>query len=461
MPILGTFIVPHPPLIVSEIGRGQQNKIQKTIDAYKQVAQLIANMKPDTIIFTTPHSDSYADYFHISSGKTASGSFKDFGAPQVNFTVNYADDLTQIISSLATAAGIPAGTLGERNKTLDHGTMVPLYFINQAYQNYNIVRISLSGLPLLSHYQMGKCIASAVQRADRKVVLVASGDLSHKLTLDGPYGFAKEGEQFDKQVTQAISIGDFTRLLSFDADFCEAAAECGLKSFVIMAGSLDGKEVKPKLISYEGPFGVGYAVAVFEVIGDDDSHRYDLIYEKQESKRIKEVKSHEDYYVSLARQSLEHYIKTKKRMHRPDNLSEELTTKKAGVFVSIKKDGSLRGCIGTIMPTTDCIADEIIRNAVSSGTADPRFEPIRENEISRLEISVDVLSEAKPIKSVFELDVKRYGVIVRFKDRCGLLLPNLDGVTTVEDQVKIALQKGGISAKEKYTMERFEVVRHK
>ncbi|MDD3173720.1 MAG: AmmeMemoRadiSam system protein A, partial [Herbinix sp.] len=145
----------------------------------------------------------------------------------------------------------------------------------------------------------------------------------------------------------------------------------------------------------------------------------------------------------------------------PKDLPEELTQKKAGVFVSLKKHGSLRGCIGTIAPVTENIAREILRNAVSSGTEDPRFPPVTQKELEELEYSVDVLAEPEPIKYMTDLDVKRYGVIVISGRKRGLLLPNLEGVDTVEQQVAIAKKKAGIYDNETFTMERFEVVRHK
>ena len=129
--------------------------------------------------------------------------------------------------------------------------------------------------------------------------------------------------------------------------------------------------------------------------------------------------------------------------------------------MSLKKSGLLRGCIGTISPVESCIADEIIRNAISSGTQDPRFPPVEEDELNSLVYSVDVLSEPEPISSMDQLDIKRYGVIVTNGKRRGLLLPNLDGVDTPKQQIDIALQKAGISIHETYSMERFEVVRHK
>ncbi|MBO4382980.1 MAG: AMMECR1 domain-containing protein, partial [Clostridia bacterium] len=119
-----------------------------------------------------------------------------------------------------------------------------------------------------------------------------------------------------------------------------------------------------------------------------------------------------------------------------------------------------RGCIGTIMATQDSIAEEIIQNAISACSSDPRFPPITAAELPALEISVDVLGDLEPIASPSELDVKRYGVVVSHGRKRGLLLPNLDGVDTVEEQIDIARQKGGIRESEPYELERFEVVRH-
>ena len=138
-----------------------------------------------------------------------------------------------------------------------------------------------------------------------------------------------------------------------------------------------------------------------------------------------------------------------------------MLTRRAGVFVSLRKEGRLRGCIGTIGPVRGNIAEEIRENAVSAATRDPRFSPVRQEELAALEISVDVLGEPEKIRSRDQLDVKRYGVIVSKGLRRGLLLPNLEGVDTVDEQLSIALQKAGLSPRERdFEMERFEVVRH-
>lgn len=167
-----------------------------------------------------------------------------------------------------------------------------------------------------------------------------------------------------------------------------------------------------------------------------------------------------DPFVNLAKLTLENYVRTGKIIDIPDGLPEDMLNRKAGVFVSLKRNGGLRGCIGTIMPTTDSIAEEIIQNAISAGTHDPRFYPVQDKELPEIAYSVDVLSDAEQIDSIDKLDVKRYGVIVRSGRRSGLLLPDLEGVDTPEHQVMIALQKAGISPDEEFYLERFEVIRH-
>ncbi len=460
MAILGAFMVPHPPLIVPEVGRGEEKMIQKTIDSYHEIAKQIAKLKPDTIIITTPHSILYSDYFHISPGSGAEGDLGRFGVRDISFSVDYDQIFVEELEALSERKQIEAGTLGEKDKSLDHGTMVPLYFINQYLKDYRLVRVGLSGLPVTDHYRLGRCIKDTADKLNRRIVIVASGDLSHKLKEDGPYGFAKEGLEFDKKVTEAMKEGDFLSLLTLSPDLCEAAAECGLRSFIIMAGALSGLSVEPEFLSYEGTYGVGYAVCAYKITGEDEKRHFDIIFKQEQLRRARERQKQEDVYVSLARQSLEGYVKSGDYVEVIDNLPEEMTSTRAGVFVSLKKYGQLRGCIGTISPVTGSIAKEIIRNAVSAGMEDPRFPPVGEEELDDLVYSVDVLSEAEPIDSMEELDINRYGVIVSAGKRRGLLLPNLEGIDSVEKQVSIARKKAGIYDNEGVKLERFEVIRH-
>ena len=467
MPVLASFMVPHPPLIVPEVGRGGEKEVELTIRSYEKVADEIAKIRPETIVITSPHSILYGDYFHISPGKSAKGSFANFRAPSVKFFEEYDEDLVDKISEIAYHEDFPCGTLGEEDKDLDHGTMVPLWFIRNKYKEGKIVRIDLSGLPLTDHYKLGTIITRAVNALDRKVVFVASGDLSHKLQDYGPYGFAKEGPEYDERIMDVMGRAAFGELFDFDEAFCDKAAECGHRSFVIMAGAWDGKRVKATAYSHEDVTGVGYGICSFyPEDGDDEGKNADrkflAIRLKEKEKEIEEQIASSDEYVRLARKTIETYIRTGEKIRPAEmDLPSELTERRAGAFVSIHKQGLLRGCIGTIGPTMKNLAQEIVTNAISASTRDPRFDPIRESELPWLEINVDVLGEAEDIDSIGQLDVKRYGVIVSTRDgRRGLLLPDLDGVDTPEEQVSIAMRKGGIQKHEKYFLQRFEVVRH-
>ncbi len=461
MPIVGSIIVPHPPLIIPTVGRGREQEVQTTIDAYRTAAKQVAVWGPEVLIITSPHQIMYADYFHISPGRGTSGDMSSFGAAQTRLSVEYDSPLRDEVIRLGEAAGLRVGTLGEQNPMLDHGTFLPLYFLREAGVDCPILRVGLSGFPPLDHYRLGQCIAQAVDSLNRRAVFIASGDLSHKLKDDGPYGFASEGPVFDHRVTQAMAEGDFLQFLTVDPALCERAAECGLRSFQIMAGALDGLGVEPELLSYEGTFGVGYGVATFTVTDPNESRRFASQCEAAEWARLAERKAAEDPWVRLARLSLETFVKTGKRLDTlPDGLPAGMTGQAAGAFVSLHAHGRLRGCIGTTGPMTGNVAWEIVQNAVSACSRDPRFPPVTVSELDSLEYSVDVLGEPEAISSSAELDVKKYGVIVSCGSRRGLLLPDLEGVDTVEQQIDIARQKGGISSRERYTLQRFEVVRH-
>lgn len=442
------------------MGKGEEKKIQRTIDAYQKVAEAVGRLQPETIVLLSPHQIMYADYFHISPGQGARGDFGQFRAARTSMEVAYDTEFVRVLCEKADASGLPVGTLGERERKLDHGTMVPLYFVNQFWTEYRLVRIGLSGLPLAAHYRLGHCIQTAAQTLGRNTVVIASGDLSHKLKEDGPYGYQEEGPVYDGRIMDVMGRGAFGELLEFSEDFCEKAAECGHRSFTIMAGAFDRTGVEAEQLSYEGPFGVGYGVCAYRPCGDDGTRNFLEQYEEKERKEMLARREQEDAYVRLARYTIEAFVKTGTLPKMPQGLPEELYQNRAGAFVSLKEDGRLRGCIGTIRAVRESLAEEIMHNAVSACSEDTRFSPVEDWEVDRLTISVDVLGETEKISSPEELDVTRYGVIVTKGARRGLLLPNLEGVDTIEEQIAIAKQKAGIRDHESVELERFEVIRH-
>ena len=312
--VAGAFMLPHPPLIVPDVGRGEEKKIEDTVCAYREAAKRIGEIKPETIVLISPHQTMYADYFHISPGKKAEGDLGQFRAGGVKTEVWYDTEFVEKLCRLADIRGLPAGTMGEREKKLDHGTMVPLYFVEQYWKEYRLVRIGLSGLPLIRHYELGQCIQRAAEALDRKTVLIGSGDLSHRLKEDGPYGYREEGPAYDRRIMDVMGRAAFGELLEFSEDFCEKAGECGHRSFTRMAGALDRIRVEAEVLSYEGPFGVGYGICCFAPCGGDPGRNFGEQHEEKERKEMRERRAKEDAYVSLARKTIEEYKQKKKRI---------------------------------------------------------------------------------------------------------------------------------------------------
>jgi len=166
-----------------------------------------------------------------------------------------------------------------------------------------------------------------------------------------------------------------------------------------------------------------------------------------------------DLLVALAKTAVEEYVRYGRKARTPATLTPEMA-EQAGAFVCLKTRGHLRGCIGTVEAVEPSIASEIINNAISAAVRDPRFEPVRADELADLEYTVDILSAAEPVSGLDELDPKVYGVIVESGYKRGLLLPDLEGVDTVDEQVSIAMQKAGIRSGEDVCISRFTVTRH-
>lgn len=460
MTVLNAVAVPHPPLIFPEVGKGKEKEIQHTIDAYRKAMRFLADGKPDTIVIISPHMRWYSNYFHVESAPVIKDKFVQFGAPQVEMTATADEEFASALDKQCRAHNFPCGTLGEQEQNIDHGSFIPMRFLNEIMADYKVVRIAISGLSVLHHYLLGHIINEVSNKLGRKTAIIASGDLSHRLLADGPYGFTEEGPEFDKQITEVLKNADFLQIMQMEPELCEAAGECGYRPFVIMGGAFDARNVQSELLSYEGPFGVGYGVATFAAKDENSERNFKEQYVAWRQQKLAAQRAAEDEYVRLARHCVETYVLSGRPAILPPNLPAEMIQNRAGAFVSMKIHKQLRGCIGTIAPVYENIAEEIAHNAISACSRDPRFVPVRPEELEDITYSVDILQPAEPIASTAELDVKKYGVIVECGGRRGLLLPDIEGVDTVEQQVAIARQKGNIAPHEEVQLYRFEVVRH-
>lgn len=462
--ICGGALLPHPPIMVDGIGKPEDlSKVRQTREAVGEINRTFSELRPDTLVILTPHGTVYSDAIIIYEDSKLTGSLKRFGLAR-SFCWENDLELAESITRLSNEAGLPVHLLdyevvsqGRSGEVLDHGVLVPLSFFDPNWVNgVKLVVIPTSFLPFEELYRFGKIIDEAAEAVGRRVAIIASGDLSHCLQDGAPVRYNPKGAEFDRQVVNLLNDAAVEDFFNFDPALLEQAAECGFRSIIMLLGAFDSYQIRSKVHSYEGPFGVGYAVASLLPNGNKASLIEKIF--NQRKQQIASQRKHESPLVSYARGVVESYVK-KLPVIETDGL-EQYEQEQAGVFVSIKKHGQLRGCIGTIEPTQANVILEVRQNAISAATRDPRFDPVTEDELSELIYSVDILKSPEKINSVAELDPKRYGVIVTKGKRRGLLLPNLEGIDTSDEQVAIARRKAGIGQDDEVELERFEVVRY-
>lgn len=460
--MLNYFLMPHPPIIIPEVGKGGEGEAMETIKGCTLVGERVKDLDAETIIIISPHGAVFRNAVSIVTSNTISGDLGRFGAKEVSFDYDIDLELTNKIIEISNEKNISIAALNEDSTTmykipleLDHGVMVPLYYADKG-KKHKLVHINYGFLSPIELLKFGVVVKEAVKECDKNVVVIASGDLSHRLTKEGPYEYSPLGKVFDKKLIDILSEGNLEELFYIDRNLIREAGECGLRSLYILAGTINTPKIHSELFSYEGPFGIGYGVFQFK---EGEGNLYESIMHKKEKEHERRMEEGNPY-TKLARKNLERYFTGGTLMTVDEVEDKELLNDKKGVFVSLKINGELRGCIGTIAPTTDSLGEEIIRNSISAALNDPRFQPVNKEELVDIDISVDLLYPSEPT-TMDGLDPKNYGVIVTSGHKRGLLLPNLEGIDSSEEQVKIAMNKGGILPSESYTLERFKVERFK
>jgi aromatic ring-opening dioxygenase LigB subunit len=259
-------MVPHPPIIVPDIGKGGEREISATTKAMEKLADQLSLKKPEAALIISPHGKTAADAMGILTATSSSGDFSAWGATGPRHKYSNDIKLVELIQQEARKAKIPITSIARGDYDLDWGVMVPMHFLNRSLKGVPLVPLTFSWLPLETHFAFGKAIRNAAEQSQKRVALIASGDLSHRLTHGAPAGYDPLGKIFDEKLAKALSCVDIKSILNLGTELIERAGECGLRSAVILLGALDGLKVKPEILSYEGPFGVGYLVASFEVI---------------------------------------------------------------------------------------------------------------------------------------------------------------------------------------------------
>ena len=268
MSIVFCGIMPHPPIAVPEVGGAEADIIRDTREAMLEMGQRIKNSGAETLVMISPHATVFGDAIAINALPETKGDLARFGAPQVVLSYKYDQDLGQEIGWQAEDLGLPVAEIDKKvagrlnvSLELDHGFMVPLYFLQQAGVKLPLIPCSMGVFSPEKLYAFGLAIKQAAEATKTKVAVIASGDLSHRLTADAPAGYDPKGKEFDQAIVASIKPLDVMGLVNLEEDLCERAGECGLRPIIMMLGALDGTAADGDVLSYEGPFGVGYLVA--------------------------------------------------------------------------------------------------------------------------------------------------------------------------------------------------------
>lgn len=424
--------------MVPEVGRESIAAVRRSIEAMAELSERLMASGAESVILISPHAPLEIDSFVAYEGAEVYGDFANFHAPETSVSAPLDRELLAAITVSARCENFRISTLPDTD--LDHGTAVPLYFLLRNGWQGKVVALGYSFLSNEDHIRFGRCIKKAIDLLGRPVGFIASGDLSHRLAPHAPAGFNPQAHVFDETVVAALRANDPQAIVEIDFNLRKLAGECGFRSMLVAIGAGTGLPLACEVMNYEAPFGVGYLVA-------------QLVNQRGESKP-------EDL-PRLAREAVEAFIRSGEILQPPREGTGGLLFERAPCFVSLKtRDGELRGCIGTIEAAKESLAQEIVANAISAAMNDPRFEPVSEDELPNLRYSVDVLLPAE--ETVFEeLDPAVFGVIVEDEttSRRGLLLPDIPGVDTAEQQVEIAMRKAGLSRDTPVKLWRFKVER--
>jgi MEMO1 family protein len=263
MPLVFAAITPHPPIIIPGVGsRDDLIKFQKTTRAMEKLTQCWQEAKPDTTLIISPHAPIDDKHFAINTSAQVQASWTEFGAATPPYRLSVDSDLVDILQS---TTGLQNLLIPYQSRELDHGSSVPLHYILRRNKNCPIISLSFSNLSLEKHFAYGQKLAEVIAKSDKKIAVIASGDLSHALTPKAPAGFSAQGKIFDDYLVKSVRENNLSKLVNTDKTLLAAAAECGLRSFVILAGILENSEYSARIFSYEAPWGVGYLVANFKI----------------------------------------------------------------------------------------------------------------------------------------------------------------------------------------------------
>lgn len=435
-------LAPHAPILIPGVGDRDREAALDTTASLSRWAARVLRTAPETLVLLTPHSPRRSGELGLWRSSWLRGSFARFGSFDEGVELPLDGTLVDEIEREGRRRGLRFWSIHE--VALDHGALVPLWYLSEAGWKGPVVVVGLSDLDGTQDGFLGEAIASAAARAGRRIAVVASGDMSHRLKPSAPCGFDPRAKNFDRTFVDLLRAGAFERLGRIDGGLRELAAEDVVDPALVAVAACGGDYRGSEVLSYEGPFGVGYCVAVF--------------FSDEKSSRAREVSLCAEL-PSLARRAIREALKGRRRPPEELEVAGELL-RQGCVFVTLhERSGRLRGCIGTLDPQQPDLARETWANAVSAALQDPRFASLREEELDAIQVSVTLLGPLERVRDLSALNPAEFGVVVSSYDgRRGVLLPGIAGIETAAQQVLIARRKGGIDSDEDIRLERFPAV---
>jgi AMMECR1 domain-containing protein/aromatic ring-opening dioxygenase LigB subunit len=418
VPAVVSALMCHAPIVVPDVAGARGDSCAQTTAAMRMAARRVVARGSRVAVVVSPHTPRAAG-FTILRGDRVAGDFGDFGAPGLKVDFAAASSLrAKLVDAGACSLGADPVRRG-----LDHGALVPLWFLAEAGYDGAVLVVAFP-----RHTTADACddFGKALANVDDEFALLASGDCSHRLIPGAPAGFHAQARHFDAALAEAVAAGDDRAVLRIDPELRELAAEDVVDSVMLAASATSFSARGRAVLSYEGPYGVGYLVALLD----------DSVLDRA--------------LVDVAHDALRAHWSRAARA-RFDVKTEPCS----GAFVTWRRNGELRGCVGRMnLDDASDVVEVVAELAVKAATEDPRFAPIHSDEVVNAEISL----VSKPEEcSRADLDPRVFGVEVKHGFRHGVLLPDIEGVDSVDEQVTIALRKAGISSSAPYQLRRFRV----
>jgi AmmeMemoRadiSam system protein A len=440
-------LMPHAPILVPGVGGERVAEVAATVQAMAAVSRHAVAAQPNTVVLISPHSPRQPEAFGIWHTRKLRGSLERFGSPENRVDLPLDQAFVERLEATAARGGLRTWRIN--SQPLDHGAVVPLcYLIAAGWKGPTVILgLNYTGDGRLD--ELGEALAATAQELHRRTAVIASGDMSHRLTASAPCGFHPEAHRFDDTFIALLREGAFRDIERIDASLQEVAAEDVAESTIVALAASHYRTDGHAVLSYEGPFGVGYGVAI--------------LYEPAEAGAGSAMAEGPEKIVSrcadlpaIARSAVEAAFRGGSKT-TPFQAAGELTERQ-GVFVTVRTDqGELRGCRGSLPPVEGDLVQETWHNAIATAFQDYRFPPVQAAELPRLRFSVTVLGELEAVASPEALDPETYGVLVSATDgRKGVLLPAIAGIDSVEQQLAIARRKAGIAPDEWIGIQRFK-----